>query len=332
MHTIRTRGLLAILVALGVGCSSMSSTGDDLSAADFMSMNSGGDGGGGQPDLGPSLTEDQACTLQAQATCAKLSQCISFSLNVSYGGMATCLVRQKLVCMGRITLSGATIKPVDIASCASAITSQSCDDYDVGNTPAACRHVGTLANGAACGSSVQCASGYCSNAGSCGVCMVRVGQGGACSAMTYCDYGLYCSGIGTSRACAKYGTQGASCSVANNLLCSPTLACINGTCSPLLATGATCNQARDLLYGGCDGYQGVLCAAGTSKCTPLTYVAVGQACPSGSWCNGASCFNGTCVAPAADNASCNTTSGPLCLPAATCTGGKCTVLDATTCR
>lgn len=336
MHTKWIHGIMGLLVGLGIGCSSMSTSGsDDLgTATDGMSMNPGGDGGGGPQDMPLSVTEDQACTQLAQAVCAKISQCTSFSFNVSYGNMATCVARQKLSCIGQTTLNGATIKPANIASCANATTQESCEDFDAGNSPAACRPAGTLANGAPCGHAVQCVSGYCAGvgAGSCGVCTARAGQGSPCNAMTYCDYGLYCSGSGASRTCAKYGTQGSACSVANGVLCVGTLACINGTCSPPLAAGATCNQTRDLLYGGCDGYQGVLCAAGTSRCAAVPYAMAGQGCPAGTYCNGASCFNGICVAPAADNASCNTTSGPLCLPVASCTGGKCTVLDPSTCR
>lgn len=114
----------------------------------------------------------------------------------------------------------------------------------------------------------------------------------------------------------------------------------DGQCKPAGATvGATCD-AKQKTAPGCDREKGLYCTAG-GVCAAIAHAAATQPCglvngaevdcAGGGRCViPASATEGTCVAPAADGAACDSASGPPCLAPAKCvvTGGG----TAGTCR
>jgi hypothetical protein len=92
----------------------------------------------------------------------------------------------------------------------------------------------------------------------------------------------------------------------------------------------------------CDNTQGLYCDPATRLCKLVTFASPGGscgvvngafvACSGGGRCKtaGASLM-GTCLAPAADGAACDTTAGPDCLPPAQCVGSVCKLPNAASC-
>jgi hypothetical protein len=112
------------------------------------------------------------------------------------------------------------------------------------------------------------------------------------------------------------------------------------TCDITLKTASACNRTF-----------GLWCNTTSKTCTSITFVASG-ACGEGTDGNltdcsgGGECFGatfgmmpvmGSCTAPAADGAACDTANGPPCKAPARCvtaagaTAGTCTLADATKC-
>jgi hypothetical protein len=203
---------------------------------------------------------------------------------------------------------------------------------------AACNAVftGTVAPGAACFFSAECANGTCAKtgcsaaccAGACVATPAPIPVGGDCSAPLpnqSCASGSICSidavtGVGTC--VVPPSAVGAACT--NDVGCDPTLYCNadpvtgSGTCQRGAATGATCNPALGSL--SCDDLRDT-CDITTGRCTPPT--PVGMACdptsPSG--CVGyASCDSATstCLAKLRLGQACSTTTGLSCLAGLTC--------------
>jgi len=115
------------------------------------------------------------------------------------------------------------------------------------------------------------------------------------------------------------------------------------------SVGATCDP-RAMTAPGCDGILGLNCNQMTMMCAAIAYVGDGMQCgfnaadASVTACSGGGlCVTpalsrvGTCQAPAADGAACDTAAGPLCLSPARCitaagaTSGTCQIVDATKC-
>jgi hypothetical protein len=190
--------------------------------------------------------------------------------------------------------------------------------------------VGAVAEGGACFSSYECASGTCTLtdtaclrahqccAGTCAAATVEptpIPAGGDCSALLPgqgCVAGAYCVS-NTCRVPSK--VAGTACTsalfdCASPLFCALDAAGGNGTCQPAAATGAPCNTVSS--YGVCDDIPDY-CDKTTATCTPR--VGVGGACDAtAANCVGyATCLGGTCVAMSTARGACNDASGPSCL-------------------
>jgi hypothetical protein len=291
-----------------------------------------GEAGGGDSPSGPSV--EQACSDWATAICTQQQKCTPFPVTVFYGDVPTCSTRTALQCKATYGLAGSTSDTSKLEACAQAYGSQSCADFLGFVTPDACNITGTAADGAVCGNSAQCQSGYCkpqTNA-TCGACAERSGKLGACTLLTDCTSGNICS-QGT---CWPSVASGAACGA--HAPCGGTLACIGGTCQTPGAVGATCAAQTD-----CDLDHGVYCDVATSKCAQEQTAPAGQSCGVVNsalvLCSAAaSCIlpdggtQGTCLAPAMDGASCDTMMGPGCMAGAACTGGSCKVPDYSGCH
>lgn len=287
---------------------------------------------------GSSVSNDQAATDVAKAFCQKFDSCASLFVTVSYGDEATCEARFKLSVTPSLTANGTGATTAQYESCAKDIPGASCDDLLSRNFPTSCRTVaGSLADGTACGVDSQCKGKLCrlSDNSSCGACST-IGAGGAtCSNDNECDYGLTC----VNKVCSQYGQAGGTCDTTHP--CKPTLACTNGTCATPGAAGAAC---PGLGMGGCDNLSGLFCDQ-AKVCAAVKFAAAGAACgydvgtDTYTGCSGGGTCKlatgkttGTCTAPAADGAQCDTVNGPSCMAPAVCSGGVCKVPDPSTCK
>jgi hypothetical protein len=243
-------------------------------------------------------------------------------------------MRAKINCVPGLMAPSSSASPDKLESCANAVTGASCDTLYTHDTPSACKSdPGKLMNGAACGDDAQCTSTYCKKASGqvCGVCGMRASAGGACSVEADCDYKLTCANM----LCVAFGAAGATCDSGHP--CAPPNVCRAGTC----ATGATAGQACDPAGKECDPTQPLYCPATSRVCTTVTFVGGGQACglvnggyvgcSGGARCKLGAGFMGTCLAPAADGAACDTTNGPDCLAPAQCVGSVCKLPNPASC-
>lgn len=337
---------------------------DDLGAA-FADLRAGaGDMHGTASDLAVTapdmaVTAADACDAYAKAVCDRRSTCNPFLFKIDYPDMNKCVERALINCAGRFSLDGVKMVPAHLKDCASAYKAMTCDDHLMGNLPSACRFKGSLDNTNKCGDSAQCKSGYClkPNPASCGQCSDRVGAGSMCScdvhsggeedcSQTACDYGLYCPASfkpGGGK-CATPSGSGGACSQTQP--CKPTLACpgsgnAGAKCSAALVKDAACIP-QDV---SCDELNGLSCVPVTGPCKAIPTASAGNACPfaggfltqclAGAYCDGTSC-----IAPAADKATCNagpgtSGAGPGCLQPAYCPpapNNKCTILDPAACK
>lgn len=200
--------------------------------------------------------------------------------------------------------------------------------------------VGTLKNGDACISEVQCASGACkggklsdNGSPSCGVCADGVGEGADCS-VDSCAPGLTCSitttqtGTTTTTVgkCAKSGSAGAK--IGEN--CKGTYCAEGGYCSldtQATPTTAVCKaQAKIGEECGLSSSSSSVCARGgfcpsaTKLCAAIPKL--GESCKGTSQCaGGAGCVNELCVdgsSYAALGNACNAVGTRLCGPDSRC--------------
>jgi len=256
---------------------------------------------------------------------------------------------QAAVDAGRLTYD-----PTTKGTCFESIASATCLDLFHGANPASCIFdvlPGTLANGAGCSDSQECAAGYCDfAAATCpGTCTAFVALDGACSHGEACAASLACDGVrcvapttvaagsacdGEVRVCAAgsacgfdpktwtnvclpIGSLGDAC--VNFQGCAPALLCdvmATGTCLDLAPRGASCAAAA------CNPILD-FCSPATSTCTAIP--TLGQSCAESGSCAGDSYCDamgsGTCVALPGPGEDCTVTmsmSGPSCSGTAHC--------------
>jgi hypothetical protein len=174
----------------------------------------------------------------------------------------------------------------------------------------------------------------------CGTCGKHAAAGETCGVDDDCDFGLKCLGK-----CVAYGNENDACDATHP--CRPDLGCTGGKCGAPSGAGTACTGAE------CDGPHGFFCGAVSKQCDPVTFDSPSQACGivqnhlamcagPGGYCAGLSStkIQGTCIAAAADNASCDAFNGPLCNGGAVCVcagsdagcPGTCKLPDPTACK
>lgn len=215
-----------------------------------------------------------------------------------------------------------------------ACTRSALSGFDTDSASEACNQiaVGSVSDGGACFSALECVSATCTLAdtscsrsraccaGTCGPKPTPIPVGGDCSAPQPgqgCASGAVCvsTGSGTSRTCqVPSKVLGTPCTMlldcASPLFCALDAAGGSGTCQSPAATGAACNTV--VSYASCDDLRDY-CDKTTAKCTRRG--AVGATCDvAQANCVGyASCLGGICVAMSPERGACNTTDGPNCL-------------------
>ena len=239
-----------------------------------------------------------------------------------------------------------------VDQCTNQLKSLTCDQ----STPS-CLITGSLADGSACATSVQCTGGRCDTSGTtstntevpCGKCASYVAVGGSCASGGTCNP---TTGTCSNGTCTAFAQQGQSCT--NGVACVSGLTCAQGTCAPLPTKGQACTSSCASPYrcisGTCaDAVQaGGACTFSecatnltcvSQKCVAPTYAAEGQpcglvngqavSCQGGLRCSGLQ--GGTCVAP--KNAGDACTVGKLeCATSLSCIGGTCAVPDYSVCK
>lgn len=305
---------------------------------------------------GSSLSANKACTDEVTARCALFMSCSNGALiTTRYGDLPTCEARELSACLERLMAAGTTATPTFEEACAVAEPTESCPDFLDGNPTAACiAPLGGMANNAPCIANGQCTSGYC-NLGAhsvCGTCGPAATAGTSC-ANASCAHGLVC--LASTSLCVALGAMGAACDV--NTPCQSDMSCVGsntkkmtmGTCQPAVATvGGACNPAAQTL-ANCDRTKGLTCDPTAKTCVAINYVAAGQPCRSaepgviigcaaGGGCYPVGGTMQTCLAAAAEGATCDTVAGPGCLqpakcvPPGTATAGTCQLPNPTVCK
>jgi hypothetical protein len=328
------------------------------------------DDGGASTDASADGAADgtQACTDYATARCQKADSCTAgLASRERFSDLATCIARGVLACKAALGATDTAATPAFFSSCAMALPMSSCADFqDAVNVPEACLNVaGSRANGAACSNSAQCTSSWCkvSPNAACGTCGDRPAAGAACNGDAECGArGLFCSKANT---CEPLQAASAPCDDAR--VCGAGLSCVGqtktlpGACQPAGATvGAACDPKRTTA-AGCDNRLGLYCGV-DDKCADVALVMAPSACGAlidasdggadagpkdvtvtrclaGASCAPTTAARGTCVAPAADGAACDTVNGPPCLSPARCilasdasTAGTCQLPGASACQ
>lgn len=209
-------------------------------------------------------------------------------------GLTDARTELRAACQKSLALNGQSGLAEALTTCASKVQGVSCKDLTAldCDTPK-----GTLADGTACAEGFQCASGFCKKAknttngseASCGTCAATLGEGAECDSDGECSEGLDCV-FGAKRTCAK-----------------PARAAAGSKCQPFqrdaCAEGLVCNRTG---------------TAGETTCQAPAKAGAG--CYDDYACEGdlvCSDDDDTCVAAAAEGASCATTdckSGLACDP------------------
>lgn len=321
---------------------------------------SGASGGAGGTGGGPSAAE--ACAALEKAACQKSDACTNnLATLLRYGDEATCETRAALGCEAALAAAGTSQTPTSFAGCGDAISSETCTDYLDNHSPDACvPKPGALDAGKACAFNAQCQSTFCKTDPNtaCGVCAPAPKAGDACLDTAQCGRELLCvkAAGATAGTCQAPVASGGMCDKGTSA-CGTGLSCVGpmaggpGTCQPEgTKVGDACDSKKKDAPG-CDSALGLYCPIGAgAKCAAVKEAKAGEACGIVGTdvvvCTaGAACIRpmgmtqGTCVAPAADGAACDTAAGPPCLSPARCvltdpkgTAGKCQLPDASICK
>jgi hypothetical protein len=285
---------------------------------------------------GASESDDMAaCKAVVAARCQRLAACSTADMTKRWTDEMTCEARQLIQCDASLAGKDTGATATSVNACATAIPTESCPQF-LGVDPAeACLPAtGTRAIGAACEYNGQCQSTFCATASTalCGTCAPVPAAGDSC-ANNGCGPTMSC--VTATMTCQVPVAAQGSCSA--DLPCAVGYACVGanaqtgvmGTCTAEVETmGGTCDAKR-ATGPDCDPDAGLACNSTTNMCVAQPIVAAGQTCGNvngvGTRClAGATCVRatgaatGTCIAPAADGAACDTVAGPGCLYPAKC--------------
>lgn len=268
-------------------------------------------------------------------------------------------------CRLAATLPGTGATPERIAEAAEKVESAACSDDLEDVLP----NRGSLATGAACLASIQCA-GYCDTPedtpGGCGTCAAFAGKGASCRDAR-CDEGLDCvddvcvdepARVKEGEVCYAPGdtstanlrcAEGLVCDVrsvggevrcakrggegatcTSSELCAAPLGCVDGACRAPGKAGAKCSDERS-----CGRDTG--CVDGT--CVALTYAEAGAACDGErvrcrvTYCAraGSATEGGTCARIAGEGEACGD-EAVSCGKARVCRDGACRTVDPNACK
>lgn len=206
----------------------------------------------------------------AAALCTKLDLCSPFYLKAGYGDVAGCTDRLTKVCTAQSQSDGSGMTQANLVACEAALNAATCNDVFANNV-AACTFHGILANGATCGDSTQCASGFCSHGGNlCGVCAAKGTAGAACASggNDECQTGLVCS---SGKVCVAPAALGGACDDTTAPCLIGTFCTTAKTCALTVAAGQDCPGAY-LNFG-----DGTVCFGKSTAANPQLAAQIGTA-------------------------------------------------------
>jgi hypothetical protein len=254
----------------------------------------------------------KACASFAATFCSKLMSCTSFVLGVLYGDEPTCEKRVLASCVPSFGAAGTSATPAKTSACEQSLSSLACATFITGDLGPACKtEPGTVPQDGACAEDAQCATTFCARApdAACGVCAPPTKPGAAC-VRSSCSAGMVCPSGQSTCITPVPGKVDDACTAQEQCDLAHAVGC-NTTSGKCLALTLASGQA----------------SCGANAIVPTSYAV----CPSSGICS--ALIAGKCAAAAADGAACSTSdSGPHCLPPARCVGGKCTLVDPTTCK
>jgi hypothetical protein len=215
------------------------------------------------------------------------------------------------------------------AACLDRLTAASCLDLAAGIGECAGVFSGTLAEGAACLDSAECAGdGYCERSSCPGTCLARQPLGKLCGPAMLCQSGLACSP--TQGVCVTAAAVGEPCPPG---VCGAGLACAGGVCvrKQIAPPGAPCRQSADCGYSVDCHFQGgycdftFYCDSGACHQPPANGEACGRisateyvVCADG-YCGAAADQKGTCAPFVTEGGTCNPDAlSPVCAGADFC--------------
>jgi hypothetical protein len=264
-----------------------------------------------------------------EAFCARMERCSLDTLKQEYGDVAKCNEVEGAAEDKDLSAPGATNDSGTIGACVEALNGGAC-----GTSTSACDFRGSKPVGAACGTSEQCASGYCKHGvdpatqdeNVCGKCYPTVGSGGDCTNAACSADHETC----VANKCTRLPGKGQACDP-NNLPCLSPLACVANQCVDRLAAGAACTA------GATPCQSGLSCIAGKCTAPTVTYARTGQACnvdttsPTRVKCLAGECVKGTCVGLATQlGQACDPDVG--CVGSYVCRNAKCVLDDPSACK
>jgi hypothetical protein len=287
-------------------------------------------------------SDSAACQTLAQARCQRLAACSAADLAKRYPDEATCEMRIELSCTAALGAANTGATPNTVETCAASLPDEACPAFLAADQTDACMpQTGTRATGAACEFPAQCASMYCAIASDslCGQCAALPQVGDSCADQG-CAPNQVC--VASTMTCQVAVADGGACTA--DLPCVEGDACVGanagtntmGSCKAQPTTvGAACDPKRQTA-ADCNIDAGVVCDTTSDQCVAQPIVAAGMTCgdvagvptrcaAGGTCVKPTGSTTGTCVAPAADGAACDTAAGPGCLTPAKCvptsTGG-----------
>jgi hypothetical protein len=285
-------------------------------------------GGTGTP---AAISMDDYNTEWRDATCARATQC------GSYSDKATCVASMQLgfgqvmadIQAGKRTFDGAAASKCLEYLRAFVTAPCTFSGQAVVTTDPACGQVfkGTLADGAACSDGGQCLSAACNVTscsgtpaccmGTCAPTMPPIQLGGGCETGGSCVSGTFCKGMMGSAVCTAIIADGQPCDTTMHDVCTPGTICTDAVCRKPPADGESCTDQCDQLSSFCDFQSG-------GTCVPKK--AVGAACSGGFGCvDTAYCdaLTSACIAKGKAGDTCDMNQSGSCLGALQCIGGTC---------
>jgi hypothetical protein len=268
-----------------------------------------------------------------------------------------CRKTRKASCDAEGALPGAEPLARSRAACAAAMEEMSCRAWNGDEPIEACTAKGSLADGDACVSWAQCASGYCNThwPSRCGTCATRPKIGERCPDYA-CERGAHCDS--DDKTCKALAKKGSTCKedwdCVHGLVCAKKAKAKHdpGVCGEPLHSGEPCvdpwsstpagaptsdagprpSSPLDLLRGdegprgegeirSCDYAAGLDCVRG--RCGPVEFHSPGEACATGDRCKGGSCRDGKCVRHREAGESCAGSAASECRWPARCLEERC---------
>lgn len=222
---------------------------------------------------------DSACTTYAKAIVSYTSRCEGTVDPAQENALVSRFAQR---CQSELSLPGVSGDAASaLGACANAIQGASCNASFDSIAACASTNGGTLADGAACASGLECKSGACTGeaATGCGTCQAAVADGAACDGSAPCVAGDTCSFSASGAVCKKLGPPGdvgATCST--NAECKAPNHCAlgsgsTGTCAAPVGSGGSCVETTD-----CDS--GLICMGGSTR-TCSAPLGAGAACTGG---------------------------------------------------